>query len=101
MLLPCLALIQAPCFPPHPTLPRIRICEGGRSRLVRQLLTESLMLSLLGGAAGVLLANWGVGALKAILPTNVPRVAGISLDVQVLAFAAASLDDKFLHLLPA
>jgi putative ABC transport system permease protein len=59
-----------------------------RSRLVRQLLTESLMLSLLGGAAGVLLANWGVGALKAILPTNVPRVAGISLDVQVLAFAA-------------
>lgn len=58
-----------------------------RSWLVRQLLTESLMLSLLGGAAGVLLAHWGVEALKAILPANVPRVAGIQLDVQVLVFA--------------
>jgi predicted permease len=60
-----------------------------RGRLVRQLLTESLLLSLLGGIAGVLVANWGVGILKAILPATVPRVAGIQIDLQVLVFAAA------------
>ncbi|MCP4901886.1 MAG: ABC transporter permease [bacterium] len=61
-----------------------------RSRLVRQLLTESLIQSLLGGVAGIALAYWGVGALVAILPDNVPRAVGIGVDLGVLAFAAVT-----------
>jgi len=57
-------------------------------RLIRQLLTESLIQSLFGGVAGLALAIWGVHALVAILPDNVPRVAGIGVDSQVLIFAA-------------
>ena len=59
-----------------------------RTRLVRQLLTESLIQSIIGGAAGFALAYWGVGVLVAILPDNVPRVAGIGVDTHVLGFAA-------------
>jgi len=59
-----------------------------RGRLVRQLLTESSILSLLGGLLGVLLAYWGVFGLKAILPGTVPRVGGIQMDPAVLGFAA-------------
>jgi putative ABC transport system permease protein len=59
-----------------------------RSRLLRQLLTESLIRSIFGGVAGLALAAWGVGALVRILPNNVPRVAGIELDTPVLVFAA-------------
>ncbi len=58
-----------------------------RNRLVRQLLTESLIQSMIGGVAGFALAYWGVGALVAILPSNVPRAAGIGVDVRVLGFA--------------
>jgi predicted permease len=61
---------------------------AGRRRLVRQLLTESLLLSVIGGAAGVVVAYWGVDALRAILPDNVPRVDGIQVDSAVLTFAA-------------
>ena len=61
---------------------------AGRRRLVRQLMTESLVLSLLGGIAGVLVAFWSVGALRGILPDNVPRVTGIAVDTTVLTFAA-------------
>jgi len=69
----------------------IRTSMGaGLRRLVRQLFTESLILAALGGAAGLLLAYWGVGALKSILPDNVPRVAGIHVDTQVLGFAAVT-----------
>lgn len=59
-----------------------------RNRLLRQLLTESLIRSIFGGVAGLVLAAWGVGALVAILPNNVPRVAGIEVDTPVLVFAA-------------
>ncbi len=65
-----------------------RSVGADRHRLVRQLLTESLIQSLFGGVAGLALAIWGVDALVAILPDNVPRVAGIGVDGQVLAFAA-------------
>ena len=58
-----------------------------RTRLMRQLLTESLIQSVFGGVAGFALATWGVGALAAILPNNVPRVAGIGVDFHVLGFA--------------
>ena len=61
-----------------------------RHRLVRQLLTESLVHSIIGGLAGFALAIWGIRALVAILPDNVPRAAGIGIDASVLGFAAAT-----------
>jgi putative ABC transport system permease protein len=59
---------------------------GGRGRIIRQLLTESVTLAVLGGAAGIALAWWGVHALVAILPADVPRVANIGIDLRALAF---------------
>jgi putative ABC transport system permease protein len=59
---------------------------AGRGRLVRQLLTESLMLALAGGGLGLLIASWGLqGALK-VLPEALPRAEEIHLDVHVLVF---------------
>jgi putative ABC transport system permease protein len=60
---------------------------AGRWRLVRQLLTESLVLALAGGALGVLLAMWAVKMFIASGPTSVPRVDLIAVDWRVLAFA--------------
>jgi putative ABC transport system permease protein len=62
---------------------------AGRSRIIRQLLTESLILAVLGGALGILLATWGTKALLALAPTNLPRLNGVHLDVRVLLFSAA------------
>ncbi|MEE4273900.1 MAG: ABC transporter permease [Thermoanaerobaculales bacterium] len=61
-----------------------------RTRLLRQLLTESLIQSIIGGAAGLALAIWIIDALAAILPPSIPRVAGIEIDLPVLVFAAAT-----------
>ena len=55
-------------------------------RLVRQLLIESLLLALLGGAAGLLLAYWGISFLNVILLDRIPYLEKLSLDVRVLAF---------------
>jgi len=60
---------------------------AGPSRLVRQLLTESLVLATLGGALGMLVAQFGVGALVALSPPELPRVEAIRLDGTVFAFA--------------
>jgi putative ABC transport system permease protein len=60
-----------------------------RGRIIRQLLTESVMLALAGGAMGLLLAAWGIDALVALSPSNLPRVQTISLDRYVLCFTLA------------
>src|SRR5262249_28794484 len=59
---------------------------AGRWQIVRQLLTESVILSLAGGIAGLLLARWGLGAIVKINPGNIPRLTEISLDKTVLLF---------------
>ena len=60
---------------------------GSRNRLVAQLLTESLMLALAGGIAGLFLARYGVRFLVSSAPTFVPRLGEAGLDPAVLAFA--------------
>jgi putative ABC transport system permease protein len=66
----------------------IRASMGaGRGRLVRQLLTESMILSVLGGLIGVIFALWGVEALKERIPAYIPRVEGIQVDGQVLLYS--------------
>lgn len=62
---------------------------AGRGRIVRQLLTESLVLALAGAAAGLAMAYGGVRFLVAISPARVPRIAEAGLDGPVLAFALA------------
>ncbi len=57
-----------------------------RLRLARQLLVESVLLALAGGAAGLLLGWWGVDLLKGLLPAGFPRVADIGVDPRVLGF---------------
>ena len=65
----------------------IRAALGaGRWRLIRQMLTESTLLSVLGGAGGLLLAKWGVDLLTALKPANLPRLSSIGIDGWVLAF---------------
>jgi putative ABC transport system permease protein len=65
----------------------VRLSLGaGRRRLLRQLLTESLLLAVAGGALGLALAAWGVSALKALRPGNIPRIEEIALDWRVVAF---------------
>jgi putative ABC transport system permease protein len=59
---------------------------AGRGRLVRQLLTESLLLSVVGGVAGMALAILGVGALVALSPPGLPRVGAIRVDGAVFWF---------------
>jgi|HubBroStandDraft_6_1064221.scaffolds.fasta_scaffold29014_1 putative ABC transport system permease protein len=60
---------------------------AGRKRIVRQLLTETAVLGLLGGIAGIGLAYWGVQALSALLPPDFPQLNAIRVDNFVLAFA--------------
>ncbi len=62
---------------------------AGRARLIRQLLTESLLLALAGGAAGIVLGAWGIDVLRTMLPAGTPRLESIALDLPVLLFALA------------
>jgi putative ABC transport system permease protein len=68
----------------------VRVALGaGRRRIVRQLLTESMLLSAAGGVAGVALAAALTQGLVALDPLKIPRVQDIALDARVLAFTAA------------
>src|SRR5215468_4145250 len=62
---------------------------ASRRRLVRQLITESLVLGVCGGALGVLAAVWGVDGMIAIIPRAAPRYTELRLDSAAVAFAAA------------
>jgi putative ABC transport system permease protein len=63
---------------------------AGRPRLMRQLLTESLLLAFAGGALGMMVAYWGVEGLLAIAPQSIPRLADIHVDWRVATFALVS-----------
>lgn len=58
-----------------------------RGRLIRQFLAESLLLAVLGGTLGVLVAHWGLNALLAIAPKDLPRLGDVSMNLPVLAFS--------------
>ena len=65
----------------------IRAALGaGKARLIRQALTESLLLSIIGGLAGLLLANWGTRLLLSLKPAALERFNGLQLDARVLLF---------------
>jgi predicted permease len=66
----------------------VRAAVGaGRMRLVRQMLTESAVLALVSGVGGVIIARWGVMALLAFAPPDLPRLDEVTVDMVALAFA--------------
>jgi putative ABC transport system permease protein len=76
---------------------------AGRGRLVRQLLTESVVLSVLGAALGLLLAGWGVDLLTNLKPEGIPRLDNVRVDATVIFFtvAMAMLTGVLFGLVPA
>jgi putative ABC transport system permease protein len=67
----------------------IRAALGASSaRIIRQLLTESLLLALTGGLLGALLATWGIDLLKKLAPDNIPRLEQIGIDGRVFGWTA-------------
>jgi len=82
----------------------IRTALGAsRARLIRQMLTESVLLGLLGGGVGLLLAFWCVSLLRRYNPGNIPHLDSISIDVRVLGFtlAVSLLTGLIFGLIPA
>ncbi|MDB6037305.1 MAG: hypothetical protein JWM99_1146 [Verrucomicrobiales bacterium] len=68
----------------------VRLALGaGRWRIVRQLLSESVLLALLGCAFGILLGHWGLQLFVAMSPTNIPRLNTVTLDQTALVFTIA------------
>jgi predicted permease len=65
----------------------IRAAVGAsRGRIIRQLITESMLMALVAGVAGLVLAVWGSSALVALAPANIPRLAETGIDGWVLTF---------------
>jgi putative ABC transport system permease protein len=65
----------------------VRAAVGaGRWRIVRQLLTESLLLALVAGGAGIVLAQWAIDGLRALGPEQLPRLQAVSVDGRILFF---------------
>ena len=70
----------------------VRAAVGaGRMRLIRQMLTESVVLALLAGTGGVIIARWGVSALLALAPADLPRLGEVTVDLTALMFALGDL----------
>ncbi len=68
----------------------IRMALGaGRGRIIRQLLTESAIMAIAGGAAGLLVATWTIDLLVSVLPIELPRFAAVGIDRGVLLFTLA------------
>lgn len=63
------------------------VLGAGAFRIIRQLLTESLLLAFLGSAVGIVFAIWGVAALVALSPDKLPRLHAVHVDARVLLFA--------------
>ncbi len=76
---------------------------AGRSRLIRQLLTESLFLAILGGALGLVLAVWGIDVLLSLAPPDLPRIGDVRVNLGVLLFtlAATTVTGLLFGLVPA
>ncbi len=67
----------------------IRAAIGaGRARIVRQLMTENLLLAMIGGVIGLLLAHWGLDLLPLLQLENVPRLQAVALNAKAFGFAA-------------
>ena len=76
---------------------------AGRGRLLRQMLTESVLLGLIGGAAGLLLAAWCADLLQTLAPAGLPRLSTIAVDRQVIGYAvvASMLTGLLFGIVPA
>jgi ABC-type antimicrobial peptide transport system permease subunit len=74
---------------------------AGHGRLVRQLLTESILLAFFSGLAGLLLAQVGVYFVKTFGPSNIPRLREVALDFRVFAFAGTLASGILFGLAPA
>src|SRR5690606_6743318 len=59
---------------------------AGRARIMRQLVTESIVLGLLGGLLGLVLALWGTAAIVQMQPGDLPRISEVRVDSAVIAF---------------
>jgi len=64
---------------------------AGRLRLVRQMVTESMLLAVLGGASGLLFALWGTDVFRAIAPESVPRQSQVGIDTATLLFTGIAI----------